>query len=498
MIQIPDYYVLDFLDWIYATHPRYKQAPYALLDREVAVTLANEYLESKDWDGQWLNRRKIKKYIKDQIGRLVDGKEFDSRLKDCCTGQRFESIEYSLCQFEWLMSERGFSELRRNIDLDPRDLDPYSLADSLIHILEKQKVERFQPCFKLMVRTPRRYIDYSAFIDFLEWMKKNNKKIDQTKIPRIVFGDLIREYESSEGIKLDKDEKEDIWKCLTMKTPKQITEWIRIVLGNEKARELSNVFDRYYNDKANYKCILLPLKGESHFRKFVKDYWYDLDEASSEWLDIFYSISELERSGFESLNKIRNLEVDTNMLPCIVIWRSDISQRSVIEVRGLDNSDLFKVISEIIMRIKHNIVLDQICEEVNLIVEEIRESKREINKIVQNINGNNYGAITAVNNGSITNTVNIHNVIPEADVELAKTELNKIVDLTSVQKEFLFNLLDEARTSASSNDSDLQKNNQTKFRSFMLGLGKVADKVLSVLGSIASIAGFFGIQHPLM
>ena len=31
----------------------------------------------------------------------------------------------------------------------------------------------------------------------------------------------------------------------------------------------------------------VPLKGESDLERFVQEYWYDLDAASSDFLDIF-------------------------------------------------------------------------------------------------------------------------------------------------------------------------------------------------------------------
>ena len=90
--------------------------------------------------------------------------------------------------------------------------------------------------------------------------------------------------------------------------------------GWKRIRSLSYIFERYYNDKAKYKCILLPLKGESDLERFVRKYWYDLDAASSEYLDIFYSSKELNNTGFASLERIKDMTVDTKKLPCVVIW----------------------------------------------------------------------------------------------------------------------------------------------------------------------------------
>lgn len=84
----------------------------------------------------------------------------------------------------------------------------------------------------------------------------------------------------------------------------------------------------------------MPLKGESDLKEFVKEYWYDLDAASSDYLDIFYSPKELNNTGFVSLEKIKDMTVEIEKLPCVVIWQRDISIAKTISIRKLTHSDL--------------------------------------------------------------------------------------------------------------------------------------------------------------
>jgi len=210
-------------------------------------------------------------------------------------------------------------------------------------------------------------------------------------------------------------------------------------------------------------------------------------------LDIFYSSKELNNTGYISLNKIKDMTVDINMLPCIVIWQKDISSAKIIGIRKLEHSDLCRLLLEIISYIKKGMDLEQIHKEASKMAENLKDESRMVQKIEQNINGTNYGAVTGVNEGIVENIILPNNQSIENDIRQAKMRIKNLKEIDLNMKDFLYELLDEAGLSISKGDNKLKDECVYKFKGFLAGAGKVSAAILGVLGSIASIASFFGI-----
>lgn len=237
----------------------------------------------------------------------------------------------------------------------------------------------------------------------------------------------------------------------------------------------------------------VAVKRESDLERFVQEYWYDLDAASSDLLDIFYSLKELNNTGFASLEKIKDMAVDIKKLPCIVIWQRDISTAKAISIRKLSHSDLCRLLLEIISCIKKNMDIEQIYKEALKMTENLKDESRMVQKIEQNINGINYGAVTGINEGIVENVISRNNESIQNDIKQAKEKIANIKELNSDMKDFLYGLLDEAGVSILKDDNKLKGECVNKFKGFIAGVGKVSTAILSVLGSVASIASFFGI-----
>lgn len=116
-----------------------------------------------------------------------------------------------------------------------------------------------------------------------------------------------------------------------------------------------------------------------------------------------------------------------------------------------------------------------------------------VQKIEQNINGINYGAVTGINEGIVENVISRNNESIQNDIKQAKEKIANIKELNSDMKDFLYGLLDEAGVSILKDDNKLKGECVNKFKGFIAGVGKVSTAILSVLGSVASIASFFGI-----
>ena len=500
MLALPDYIVLDFLEWISQNYPRKKMLLDLLLsDKKLALSYAEEYL-SEEYSGcKNYGYKQCKRHLKRYVNQVIDSKEFDEFLRKHCR-YRYCKDDFHYCmynclhrcyhEFEYLLHNE-FKELREYPGYELEKIEPYVLIDSLYFYLDQHGVTDNPALMHLMVGGSSK--DLSALLDFLNWLKEQNESFNIYKMPEIVFRDVIKKYELTREIKLGNKTRKDIIKCFSNKSPDQIYEWINKVFGRRKIRSLSYIFERYYNDKAKCKCIILPLKGESELEKFVKEYWYDLDMASSDLLDIFYSSKELDNTGYVSLSKIQDLTVEINMLPCVVIWQRDISSAKTISIRKLSHSDLCRLLLEIISCIKKDMDLEQIYREAFGMAEKLRDESRMVQKIEQNINGINYGAVTGINEGIVENVILPNNQSIQNDIQQAKMKIKDLKELNPDMKDFLYGLLNEAGLSISKDDNKLKDECVNKFQGFLAGVGKASAAILGILGSIASIASFFGI-----
>lgn len=500
MLALPDYIVLDFLEWISQNYPRNKVNLDLLLnDRKLVMPYAEEYLHEEYGGCKVYNYKQCKRHLKRYINQVIDSKEFDEFLEQHCK-YRYCNEDFHYCmqhclhryyhEFEYFLHNR-FKELREVSGYKLKKIDPYVLVESLYFYLEQNGIIGNPTLMHFMVGYSSK--DLSSILDFLNWLKEQNESFNIYKMPEIVFNDVIKKYESSREIVLSNKTKKSIIKCFNKKSTEQIYEWTTKVFGGRRIRGLSYVFERYYNDKAKYKCILLPLKGELDLEKFVKKYWYDLDVASSDLLDIFYSPKELKSTGFVSLEKIKDMAVDIKKLPCVVIWQRDISAAKAISIRKLSHSDLCGLLLEIISCIRKNTDLEQIYKSALKMTENLKEESRMVQKIEQNINGINYGSVTGINEGIVQNVISSNSQSIQNDIWQAKAKIAEIKELDSGMKDFIYGLLDEAGVSILKGDNKLKGECVNKFKGFIAGVGKVSTAILNVLGSIASIAGFFGI-----
>jgi len=450
MLALPDYIVLDFLEWISQNYPRKKMLLDSLLnDKKLAMSYAKEYLYEEHKYCKDNDYKQCKRRLKRYVNEVIESKESDEFLGQHCKYKYCKEDTYYCMhhclhrcyhEFEYLLHNK-FKELRGFPGHELKRIEPYALVDSLYFYLDQNGVTENPTLMHLMVGCSSK--DLSSILDFINWLKEQNESFNIYKMPEIVFKDVIGKYESIREKKLSNKTKKDIIKCFSNKSPDQIYEWTNKVFGIRKIRSLSYIFERYYNDKAKYKCILLPIKGESELEIFVKEYWYDLDAASADFLDIFYSSKELNNTGYVSLDKIKDMVIDINMLPCVVIWQQDVSSAKTISIRKLSHSDLCRLLLEIISCIMKNMDLEQIYREASKMVENLKDESRIVQKIEQNINGTNYGAVTGINEGIVENVISSNSQSVQNDIQQAKIEIENLKELNSDMKDFLYDLLDE-------------------------------------------------------
>ena len=113
---------------------------------------------------------------------------------------------------------------------------------------------------------------------------------------------------------------------------------------------------------------------------------------------------------------------------------------------------------EIISCIKKNMDIEQIYKEALKMTENLKDESRMVQKIEQNINGINYGAVTGINEGIVENVISRNNESIQNDIKQAKEKIANIKELNSDMKDFLYGLLDEAGVSILKDDNKLKCN----------------------------------------
>jgi len=93
-------------------------------------------------------------------------------------------------------------------------------------------------------------------------------------------------------------------------------------------------------------------------------------------------------------------------------------------------------------------------------------------------------------NTIINNNLNETPSISSAQVTKAIKRINVMNELTKEQKEYLISIVNDAKTAE---DEVAKQSCKNSFQSFMKGLGKTSEKVLSIFADLATVAAFFSI-----
>lgn len=112
--------------------------------------------------------------------------------------------------------------------------------------------------------------------------------------------------------------------------------------------------------------------------------------------------------------------------------------------------------------------------------------------ITQNVTGEDI-VVAGINKGEInySNITNYESLSKE--VIQAIDGINMLEDLGEEVKQHIEILLRDALDAIKNNDIEKQNISKASFKSFMIGLGEKAGKIIDVLASLASIASFFNI-----
>lgn len=394
MQPIKDYIVLDFLEWLKRNENEYlfiDRLDYDLKYKNKIESYAKIYLSDikKKKFGRELIHTQAK--LKTILKSFIDSQEFDSIF-----GYEYmfyeKDIEESMSRFCKKLIHSSESNLENTLLCYYWKVFGYNERE----LNEEVLIENIKVYYKYFddFRGKKYCKSEVAIIEqFLNYLDKKNVRLNIKTIPRNYLSRLVHQYNNTEL----KDEV--IVDVLKERINQKMLVVLKRELSDEKLlryRELGFLYDRYNNSNVQFKCLILPLKGEINLEMFITKYWDDLDAASKNYLDIFVSKNDIQLSGHKTLEKITNLvSLKKIELPSILIWNEQMVDAKAINIRGLDFSQLYSCLQMIINLIKDGRDIGDIINILNAFVKECVEENKQRIVIQQQIN-DNHGIIVGM------------------------------------------------------------------------------------------------------
>lgn len=514
MMALPNFQVLDFVEWLLRNHLKKEDLKDFCLNyknREVLVLLGEKYLETESVDRCFKERAKriFNKTLDEFCQRNLYRKECGRQECGICKGK----CDKSYCrELDWefydylhkvvheYRENRHFYEGRSQEYCE--DFSARQLIDSLDHYLRQdrefdQAVERVRIQNRnnnLMHLMTSMSNDNYEILNFLDWLSQR-PYYGNLSIPK-EFKKAIEKYGHDNEINKDTDEiASDLWKIA--KKPGFLDKLKNIVpkKSYEKLRSLEELLDRYQRIK--YKCVILSDGKDSHFNyeSLIKNKWEMLNQISGQYLDIFHTSKDFSRSGYQIDDEELNLSLFRDYLPCIVIWEKKKDEHKVIKINQLKEAEVIEVMKSIVGNIQRGNNLDKIVIEAGSTVEKIIEDKKPVQKITKttknDFRGATIGTVVGGDNlASITTTITINNQ-HNAEFDRLYNEIGKLTG--SIEKEIVNTakeIVSEVKLAVQSNNEQKQTETKTKAQKFWCGVGKGVLSALNIAANFATIAAF--------
>lgn len=510
MNALPSMIVLDFCEWLKNRSMQQHGENYTdmfdlILNDEYRGDLrrlAKEYLQGRG------------NSIRGLLHRFIDSEEFDRFFNKHCRpyfsdewdhySQHTEELRYFMrhcyhcpevdSAFERFI--RHYYDENMNSYKYDQKVTPETLADSVKVYFDYQKDEPFVMNFMTMLSA-----DLSLEIDFLEWLMLNKgKPMNLDKMPLPLFESITAEY--CDYANRFSDDKRKLVKAFKRSDPISLGKKLVAVLSHtqaERMKSLGYIYDRYASEKVPFRCFFLPLASDGDkFENFITKHWLDLHKMSSDYLDIYYSEEDYGKSGYAIKDGLRMAPKDLpGRLPCLVIWQDNLRFAQTIDIEGLSDKEIVRLIADIVDAIKLGKTLKTISLEAKKMVEQINQAHIDANRPISNNTfniENNTGVVTGyISNSTLTVYAgSITNKEFEAETEKAIDIIDSFSDVEREYRDVLVAFIKEANVAIQSNDKAAISECRSKFKGFMLGAGKVVGTIITKLSELVTIASFFG------
>ena len=520
MNPLPNIIVIDFCDWLREriTNDNFNNfSPLDIMMDRDNYGLLERYAK------QFLQQRQNQKMdcpVKFIIYQFLSSREFEDIIKKCqknCPIKKSDifhridewdyCIHYCIRNYELESAFRCFNR-RVNDEINHSNMyniSHYDLATYMRNLIYSDDDVKNSPQFiQLMMNSSVRIAEE---IEFFEWVKKHAD--DPTairKMPSIVFERLVDDYISSSG--KGEGEKRQLLKAYTQTGWKSLLERFQILFKMGKTRrskELGTIMERYYSNRANFNCLILPLsdrESQKQYQTLITDSWYDLNALSADYLDIYYSETDNGKSGYDIANTMSSLpETLRKKAPCLVIWEYSIKDAKTIPIDELNNKQILSVVKCIVETIQQTNDLDLIIKETLKVVKDkqrINHGTTIINveghgNVIGNKNKVNIGIANGDNNAVsiLDNQPYLQDLINE--LEQAAKAIKESGELDCEQKKQLLEIIQEAKDGTIENSIEKIEGAKKAFNFVKSFLVKSAPTLISILANLTQIANYFGL-----
>ena len=517
MQRLPDFLMLDFCEWIkrvILSKAQYRNIDMwdLLFDEKYEMLLlkkAKEYCDKERKQKNAYFNNNIKKIINESIRMYYESDEFQDLCYSIRRHKGHYSRDYLFHEFQrsfmhfgyFLINEmpRYFNEIN---DYDEQHLSPYTLIDNLRYCYKDslRNDQEKNPILELMVGSK------AIEIEFLEWIEQENIGKEVVEKIDLMPVDVFEEYafrfceDTGNGGAV----KRRLVKSFKRSDPGNLLNKLSRLLPYDNAyrkRNFRYVSQRYLADKAIYKCVLLPIEADyDKFHELVTNRWKDLNDTSADYLDIYYCFVNYGESGQDLMKQLHYLPQKFHAkLPCIALWKENMDEAMCIPINELSVEDVYYMIAGnggIVDLIIEGKTINEIVEGVNDMGEERRNKDRPFNKYVQNANGATNVQQSMVVDSSGT-TISGDFFSENTDVFMKEiTEAIRLVassELDEVQKKEVQSILEEAKESVQENSKEKALSSKKRFSTFLIFAGNTAQKLISALAGLTTIARFFGV-----
>lgn len=136
--------------------------------------------------------------------------------------------------------------------------------------------------------------------------------------------------------------------------------------------EFNDVVRRLFNRHVRFKCTLLS--DDDFLSRFVTQNWQELNDYSSDHLDIYYNEQELLRKGYLTADKL-NIRNNIDSYPCLYLWEYDLKDGHAISIGNLMENELLDVFKSIIEQIIRHENLSSIAQYTTELILQIQTAR---------------------------------------------------------------------------------------------------------------------------
>ena len=528
MNRLPDIIVLDFCIWL-SEHKECNNSSNGMsfldaLSDDQLSSYAQSYLRHRRFDnehGKLPFRTMIEGFLSSEEFRMLEDnslwkhhwylaqdrmrKMYKDKSKD-----RFVA-DYAIFLIEEAFHHYLFSffDQAKEMKMNLNDISSHHLAEYTKYYLrdcmQSTDIGIKKPfVMNLMIES---HHEVANEINFLEWVIQTEHSKSSFKcMPPEVFNKLLDEYEKETG----KDEKEisklreDYYQIGWTTIFKRIQCWFRLQ-GNRPERDLAYVMERYLSRRAKFNCIILPLadkKNRKLFNTLITDQWKNLNDLSGDALDIYYSETDIGKTGYDIAMRLQALPDSLRKTaPCIIVWKETIAEAKSISIDGLDTDQIRNTIQTIVQQIEEGKELVFIIEEAKKAVKQQQELNHGVtNQYIGGI-GNIVGDTVTTKNTIVVGNSNIvsnndYTQINKEFINEVDAAISAIKDSTEVDEESkkqLISIMEDAKSAENENSNEKRESAKKAFGYVKGFLTKAAPTLISTLANLTKIASFFGL-----